>query len=185
MEIEQSGLPGLVLLKPRPIGDERGFFMEGYRRDVLERAGIRVDFVQDNHSRSEKAGVLRGLHFQTPGATQAKYVWVTAGAVFDVAVDLRKDSPGFGLWRSFILSAENKRRLFVPRGFAHGYMTLEPGTEIQYKVDAYYSAGHDSGIFWRDPQLAINWPDLPPILSEKDQRLPLLRDFDSPFLTIL
>ena len=147
MEIERSGLADLVLIKPKPIGDERGFFMESYRLDWLEKAGLQADFVQDNHARSEKAGVVRGLHFQGPGATQAKYVWVTAGAVFDVAVDLRKNSPTYGKWESFILSAQNKHRLFVPRGFAHGYMTLEPGVEIQYKVDAYYSVRHEGGIF--------------------------------------
>ncbi|MDR2893342.1 MAG: dTDP-4-dehydrorhamnose 3,5-epimerase [Deltaproteobacteria bacterium] len=177
MDVEPGGLAGLLLIKPKVIGDNRGFFMEGYRRDVLERAGLKADFVQDNHARSEKAGVVRGLHFQTGEAAQAKYVWVTAGAIFDVVVDIRPDSSSFGLWKSFILSAENKHRLFVPRGFAHGYMTLEPETELQYKVDAYYSPSHDSGIFWKDPQLAVNWPDFPPILSDKDKRLPLLHEY--------
>lgn len=181
MQFEQSGLDGLVLIKPRAHGDARGFFMETWRRDLMEKAGLRADFIQDNLARSEKAGVLRGLHFQKPGQAQAKYIGVTRGAVFDVAVDLRAKSRTFGQWRSFILSAENKYRLFVPRGFAHGYLTLEPDSEVLYKVDAPYAPDLEGGIIWNDPDLGVSWPLEVPQLSEKDRLLPRLRDFVSPF----
>lgn len=181
MQIEQTGIKDLLLVKPLVIGDERGYFMEGFRQDKLEAAGINTVFIQDNQARSEKAGIVRGLHFQKPRQAQAKYIGVSRGAIFDVAVDLRKKSPSYGKWRAFILSEENKHRLFVPRGFAHGYMTLEPGSEVFYKVDAYYSSKHDTGIFWNDPLLNINWPNLAPILSDKDRDLPRLADFISPF----
>jgi len=181
LQIVQTGIPGLVLLEPKVHGDHRGFFLETFRKDFLRDAGLPHDFVQDNHARSEQAGVLRGLHFQLPPATQAKLVWVTAGSVYDVAVDLRAGSPTYGKWYAVTLSASNFRRLLVPRGFAHGYMTLEPGTEFQYKVDAYYAPELDAGIIWNDPDLAIPWPDIPPVLSDKDTALPRLRDFRTPF----
>ena len=189
MEFERTGIDGLILVKPRAIGDERGFFMESFRQDKLQaeldKVGLSVNFVQDNQARSAKAGVLRGLHFQTPPHAQAKYLGVSSGAVFDVAVDLRRASPTFGKWRSFILSADNRHRLFIPAGFAHGYLTLEPDTEVIYKVDDYYAADCDSGIAWDDPQLAVNWPihefGGAPVLSEKDRVLPKLADFKSPF----
>jgi dTDP-4-dehydrorhamnose 3,5-epimerase len=181
MKIEQTGLEGLLLITPQDIVDERGFFMEAYRQDLLDNAGVSAVFIQDNLVRSETAGVVRGLHFQRPPAAQAKFIGVIHGAVFDVAVDLRKDKPSFGQWKSFILSAANRSRLFVPKGFAHGYMTLEPGTEVLYKVDDYYSPKHDAGIFWNDPLLKINWPDLPPVLSNKDVKLQRFNNFVSPF----
>ncbi|UZP66012.1 dTDP-4-dehydrorhamnose 3,5-epimerase [Desulfovibrio mangrovi] len=181
MQIVQTGIPGLVILEPKVHGDHRGFFIETFRRDTLQNAGLPFDFVQDNHARSEQAGVLRGLHFQLPPATQAKLVWVTSGSVFDVVVDLRAGSPTFRQWYSVTLSAQNFKRLLVPRGFAHGYMTLEPGTEFQYKVDAYYAPQMESGIVWNDPDLAIPWPDITPILSEKDNLLPKLAEFNTPF----
>jgi len=184
LKIVQTGIAGLVVLEPVVHGDHRGFFLETFRRDTLEQAGLPCDFVQDNHARSADAGVLRGLHFQLPPATQAKLVWVTRGSVYDVAVDLRADSPTYGHWFAETLSASNFKRLLVPRGFAHGYMTLEPDTEFQYKVDAYYAPHLDAGIAYNDPSLAIPWP-LPagtsPILSEKDRNLPLLADFRTPF----
>ena len=181
MQIEQTGLEGLLVLTPKVFEDERGFFLESYNETVFTRLGLTVHFVQDNHARSEQAGVLRGLHFQRPPFAQSKLVWVTRGAVYDVAVDMRADSSTYGQWFSCRLDERNRKRLFVPHGFAHGYMTLEPGTEFQYKVDNFYSPEHDGGIRWNDPDLYISWPDQQPILSAKDTVLPFLRDFVSPF----
>lgn len=181
MLIVRSRLQGLTLFKPTVHQDERGFFLEGFKDASLQRAVGCISFIQDNHACSEKPGVLRGLHFQTPPYTQSKYIWVTKGSVFDVAVDLRVGSPTYGQWEAFVLTADNFLRLFVPKGFAHGYMTLEPGTEVQYKVDAYHAPANDGGIIWNDPDLKITWPALGPILSQKDEHLPSLRDFESPF----
>ncbi|EGY24534.1 dTDP-4-dehydrorhamnose 3,5-epimerase [Desulfovibrio sp. A2] len=181
MQIIETGIPGLLRLEPRVFRDERGFFLETYRRELFERLGVDAGFVQDNHARSEQPGVLRGLHYQLPPAAQAKLVWATRGSVYDVAVDLRAGSPTYGQWYGCELSERNFVRLFVPRGFAHGYMTLEPGTEFQYKVDAYYAPEMEAGIAWDDPDLAIPWPGIAPILSEKDRCLPRLRDLASPF----
>ncbi len=181
MQIIETGIPDLLRLEPRVFKDERGFFLETYRRELFERLGVAAGFVQDNHARSEQPGVLRGLHFQVPPGAQAKLVWVTRGSVYDVALDLRVGSPTYGQWYGCELSERNFVRLFLPRGFAHGYMTLEPGTEFQYKVDAYYAPEIEAGITWDDPDLAIPWPHITPILSDKDRRLPRLRDFDSPF----
>ncbi len=185
MRVTETGLPGLLLLEPKVFQDERGFFLESWHRDTFAALGIHADFVQDNHARAGQAGVLRGLHFQRPPRAQAKLVWVTRGAVLDVAVDLRAGSPTYG--RSFCaeLSAENFLRLFVPRGFAHAYLTLTPDTEFQYKVDAPYSPEHDAGLIWNDPDLAIPWPAMPPgapVLSAKDAALPRFKDFVSPFV---
>lgn len=185
MEVSQTGLPGLVLVRPRVFQDERGFFLEGWRREKFAALGIRADFMQDNHARSGPAGVLRGLHFQRPPMAQAKLVWVTRGAVFDVAVDLRVGSPTYGRHFGVELSAENFLRLFVPKGFAHGYLTLTPDAEFQYKVDAPYSPEHDAGIIWNDPDLAVAWPAMAegrPVLSGKDKVLPGFKDFVSPFV---
>lgn len=181
MQIEKTTLEGAYLLKPKVFEDERGFFMETYSKKVLEEAGIQADFVQDNHSMSVTKGVLRGLHFQKPPHTQAKFVRVTKGSVYDVIVDLRKDSPTFGKWEGFELSDKNKRMLFVPRGFAHGFVTLEDYTEFQYKVDNVYAPESDSGLIWNDPDLNIFWPVENPILSEKDKKLQNFKDFNSPF----
>lgn len=181
MLIVRTKLEGLTLFRPNVHQDERGFFMEGFRLSSLQRAVGPVNFVQDNHSRSTQTGVLRGLHFQTPPYTQSKYVWVSKGSIFDVAVDLRQGSPTYGRWEAFVLTAENFLRLFVPKGFAHGYMTLEPNTEVQYKVDAYYAPRSDGGLIWNDPDLNIRWPEVTPILSEKDKNHPLFAEFDSPF----
>lgn len=184
MEVIQTGLPGLVLVRPRVFQDERGFFLEGWQRDKFAALGIAADFMQDNHARSGPAGVLRGLHFQRPPMAQAKLVWATRGAVFDVAVDLRAGSPTYGRHFGVELSAENFLRLFVPKGFAHGYLTLTPDAEFQYKVDAPYSPEHDAGLIWNDPDLAVAWPEMAggrPVLSDKDKLLPLFKDFVSPF----
>lgn len=181
MLIVRTKIEGLTLFRPTVHQDERGFFIESFRLGSLQRVAGPINFVQDNHARSAEPGVLRGMHFQTPPYTQSKYIWVTKGSVFDVAVDLRAGSPTYGRWEAFVLTAQNFLRLFVPKGFAHGYMTLEPDTEVQYKVDAYYAPKNDGGIAWNDPDLAIKWPDLTPILSEKDKTHPYIRDFRSPF----
>jgi dTDP-4-dehydrorhamnose 3,5-epimerase len=174
-------IPGVLLIEPRVFGDHRGFFCETYSSRQLAAQGLDVGFVQDNEAFSAQAGVLRGLHFQTPPMSQAKLVRVGRGAVFDVVVDLRKGSPAFGRWQGFTLSAANFLQLFVPAGLAHGYMTLEAGTQFLYKVDRYYSPEHDGGISALDPELGIAWPDLEPIMSDRDLRLPRLSEFRSPF----
>lgn len=182
MQLRETSIPGLCIIEPRVFKDERGFFYESYNADKLEQLGLpRFDFMQDNHARSESAGVLRGLHFQLPPAAQTKLVRVTRGRVLDVAVDLRAGSPTYGAWEAVELSADNFLQLLVPKGFAHGYLTLEPGTEFLYKVDAPYSPQCDAGIIYNDPDLAIPWPVHDPVLSAKDRKLPLLRDFASPF----
>lgn len=155
--------------------------METFNARTFRDKGIEVGFVQDNHARSEHKGVLRGLHFQEPPSAQAKLVRVSAGAVLDVVLDIRKGSPTFGKWFSVELSAENKLQLFIPKGFAHAYMTLTPGAEFQYKVDAFYDPSRDRGLRWNDPDIGIDWPVSDPILSEKDKSLPLFKDFESPF----
>lgn len=182
MEVSQTGIPGLVVVRPRVFGDNRGFFLETYSRNAFAAAGLDYDFVQDNHARSESRGVLRGLHFQRPPATQAKLVWVTRGAVYDVAVDLRVGSPTYKKWFGIELSEDNFLRLMVPRGFAHGYVTLTDNAEFMYKVDAPYSPADDAGIAWNDPEIGVAWPVSAPILSDKDARQPLLADAGSPFV---
>jgi dTDP-4-dehydrorhamnose 3,5-epimerase len=169
------------IIEPKVFCDERGFFYESYSKKVFAEKGVEADFVQDNHSLSVKLGVLRGLHFQTPPMAQAKLVRVTRGKVYDAIVDLRKDSETFGQWQGFELSAENNRMLYVPRGFAHGFVTLEDGTEFLYKCDNYYSPEHDGGLIWNDPDLAIGWPIKDVILSEKDSKHPKFKDFNPPF----
>lgn len=181
MKKEKTSLEGAYLLKPRVFQDERGFFVESYSRKVFNELGIKADFVQDNHSMSTARGVLRGLHFQNPPHAQAKLVRVTKGAVCDVIVDLRKDSKTYGKWESFELSAQNSWMLYVPRGFAHGFVTLEDYTEFQYKVDNYYAPESDSGIIWNDEDLKIHWPIENPILSEKDLKLQKFKDLNSQF----
>lgn len=155
--------------------------MENYSRKKFAAAGIDADFIQDNHSLSVNKGVLRGMHFQAPEDTQAKLVRVTKGAVYDVIVDLRKNSPSFGKWEGFELSAENFLILFVPRGFAHGFCTLQDNTEFHYKCDNFYNPQKEGGFIWNDPDLKIDWPLKNPLLSEKDTQLPLFKDLISPF----
>lgn len=162
------------LLEPTVHEDERGFFVESYNAKAVEKLGIPASFVQDNHSYSKKAGVLRGLHYQLHPMAQGKLVRVLAGAIYDVFVDLRKSSSTYGQWDSVILTSDNQRQVFIPAGFAHGFCTLTPHTHVFYKVDQYYSLEHDRGISWNDPALSIDWPVSHPILSEKDQKHPLL-----------
>jgi dTDP-4-dehydrorhamnose 3,5-epimerase len=181
MEFIETSLKGAYLIKPKIFRDERGFFVETWNEKLFAENGISAKFIQDNHSMSVKKGVLRGLHFQKPPHTQAKLVRVTRGKVFDVIVDIRKDSPTFGKWEGFEISAEDMNMLFVPRGFAHAYCTLEDNTEFLYKVDNFYAPESDSGIIWNDPTLNISWPVEEPTLSEKDAKLQNFKDFISPF----
>jgi dTDP-4-dehydrorhamnose 3,5-epimerase len=181
MEFQKTTLKDAILIKPKVFGDHRGFFMETYSEKLFKENGIENDFVQDNHSMSVEKGVLRGLHFQENPHSQAKLVRVTRGKVYDVIVDLRKDSPTFKKWEGFELSAENKLMLFVPKGFAHAFCTLEKNTEFLYKVDDFYAPECDSGIIWNDPELKINWPTKDPILSDKDKNLKKLKDLNLNF----
>jgi dTDP-4-dehydrorhamnose 3,5-epimerase len=184
MQVEALPLAGLTRLTPPRFGDERGFFSETFNMaEFQELTATQTVFVQDNQSLSRQAGVLRGLHCQRPPFAQAKLVRVTRGRIFDVAVDIRRSSPTFGRWAATELSVENWAQLFVPEGFLHGFYTLEPDTEVQYKVSAPYARDHEMGVIWNDPQIGIAWPrgDGTPILSGKDGLLPRLSDFDSPF----
>lgn len=170
MNIVETALPGVLIIEPRVFGDSRGFFMETWNHQAFTDAGLEFTFVQDNHSCSQK-GVLRGLHFQNPGS-QGKLVRVTRGAVFDVAVDLRASSPSFGQWVGVKLSAENKRMLWVPEGFAHGFLTLEDNTDFLYKCTNAYSPQSEYTLAWDDPAVGIEWPivGLEPVISDKDMR---------------
>ncbi len=170
-------------ISAKRFGDERGWFTETYSSRMLSKHGVTDVFVQDNHSLSRPLGTLRGLHFQTPPHGQVKLVRCLRGRVFDVAVDVRRGSPTYGRHVAAELSAENGEQLLIPIGFAHGFVTLEPDTEVAYKVSDFYAPECDGGIRWDDPALAIAWP-LPatgPLLSPKDEKMPFLKDFDSPF----
>ena len=169
MKATRLAIPDVVLLEPRVFGDDRGFFYESYNRQAFKEAtGLDPDFVQDNHSRSTQ-GVLRGLHYQLPPKAQGKLVRVVAGEVFDVAVDIRKGSPTFGRWVGEVLSAENKRQMWIPPGFAHGFLTLSETAEFLYKTTDYYSPAHERCIAWNDPAVAVEWPLRGvPLVSDKD-----------------
>lgn len=184
VSIADPAIPEVKLIRPRRHGDGRGFFVETYSRKALAACGIHDVFVQDNHSRSAAVGTVRGLHFQAPPFAQAKLLRCSAGRLLDVAVDIRRGSPTFGRHVAVELSAENGWQLLVPAGFAHGFATLEPATDIQYKVTADYSAEHDMGLLWNDPALAIAWPvgASDAVLSDKDRRQPCLADLVSPFV---
>ncbi|MEO0907568.1 MAG: dTDP-4-dehydrorhamnose 3,5-epimerase [Pseudomonadota bacterium] len=168
MKVLETEIPGLLIIEPRVFGDARGFFMETWNEAAFAKAGLDLNFVQDNHSRSQK-GVLRGLHFQNPGP-QGKLVRVTNGAVFDVAVDLREGSPTFAKWVGVELSARNQRMFWVPEGFAHGFLTLEDDTDFLYKCTAPYAPDCEHTLAWDDPELGIDWPvtRIDPIVSDKD-----------------
>lgn len=180
---QPTAIPEVLLLTPVRHGDARGYFSETYNKRDLAGAGIGADFVQDNESFSVEAGTVRGLHFQIPPFEQSKLVRVSSGAIFDVAVDLRRGSPSYGRHVSVRLSAAEGNQLFIPAGFAHGFCTLEPDTRIFYKVDRHYSAAHDAGLMWDDPELKIAWPVTPEkaVLSDKDRRLGRFATFESPF----
>jgi dTDP-4-dehydrorhamnose 3,5-epimerase len=181
MEIIKTKLDGVLLIKPKVFGDNRGFFLESHSQRTFAQNGIDTVFVQDNHSYSSQKGVLRGMHYQRTPHTQTKLVRVTRGAVYDVALDLRKNSATYGQWEGFELSAENFHMLYIPHGFAHGFCTMTEHTEFHYKNDQFYEPSAEGGILWNDPTLKISWPVTEPILSEKDKKLTLFSDFISPF----
>jgi len=175
-EFIPQAVPDVVLVRPRVLGDARGFFAETWKRDEFAAGGIAADFVQDNHARSSRKGVLRGLHFQRAPHAQAKLLRCVRGRVLDVAVDIRRGSPTFGRHVAVELSDENHAILFVPRGLAHGYLTLTDEADVLYKVDAPYAAQAEGGLAWNDPDVGIAWPVADPVLSERDRRWPRLRD---------
>ncbi len=174
MKVIPTGIDGLVVIEPKVFGDERGFFLETYNEKPFRDVGLPTHFVQDNWSRSQK-GVLRGIHFQNPNP-QGKLVRVVTGAVWDVAVDLRRSSPTFGKWYGLELSFDNKRAFYVPPGFGHGFVTLSDTADFQYKCTGLYAPQDEVGLMWNDPDLGIRWPIDQPQLSAKDLKLPSLRD---------
>lgn len=178
MEVISLAIPDVKVLTPKRHGDHRGFFSEVYNHEAFTKAGIGLTFVQDNHSMSGPKGTLRGLHYQLPPTAQGKLIRVTKGAILDVAVDIRRSSPTFGKHVTDVVSVENWKQIFVPAGFAHGFVTLEPDTEVIYKVNALYSPQHERGIAWNDPALGIDWRigANEAILSARDTKHPLLRD---------
>jgi dTDP-4-dehydrorhamnose 3,5-epimerase len=181
VKVERLAIPDVLLIEPARHGDSRGFFSEVWSRRAMAAHGIDPDFVQDNHAFSAAPLVLRGLHFQRPPSAQGKLIRVARGAILDVAVDIRQGSPTYGQHVAAELSAANWRQMWVPRGFAHGYVTLEPDTEVLYKTDAPYDREADGGIAWDDPAFGIAWPEGTPILSEKDRVAPRLADIPPPF----
>ncbi|MEM6523600.1 MAG: dTDP-4-dehydrorhamnose 3,5-epimerase [Bacteroidota bacterium] len=182
MKLTKTPFAGLIVLEPSVINDDRGFFMESYNRNQLQKLGIVNTFVQDNHSRSQK-GVIRGLHFQNPPYQQSKLIRSISGEILDVVVDIRKNSPTYGEHFSLLLSADNKKQLFVPSGFAHGFVALSDNAEILYKCDQFYHKDSEGGLLYNDPDLNINWQlDLSTsIISEKDKTHPAFKDFQSQF----
>lgn len=183
LTVNRLPIDGVLEIVPPKFGDERGFFSETFNAESFLAAGVDLAWVQDNHSYSAPAGVLRGLHFQLPPAAQDKLVRVVRGRIFDVAVDIRRGSPTFGRWCGLEISAEKWNQILVPKGFAHGFVTLEPDTEVIYKVSAPYSKAHDRGIRFDDPAIGIDWPSgaLSLTLSDKDRAAPMLKDADNTF----
>lgn len=183
MEIERAVIPDVLILRAKKHGDHRGFFSETFRSATLKEAGVDLEWVQDNHSFSASRGVVRGLHFQRHPRAQAKLLRVIRGAVLDVAVDLRRNSPTYGKHVAVELSEANWTQIYVPIGFAHGFCTLTEGAEVLYKVSAEYGPSEEGGLLWNDPDLGIDWPvdEREAILTERDRTWPLLRDFRSPF----
>ena len=176
MKFTSLSIPDVVLIEPKVFGDSRGFFLESFKQDLFNEAtGTNYEFIQDNHSRSSK-GVLRGLHYQLPPYAQGKLVRVITGAVFDVAVDIRRSSPTFGKWVGAELTAENHKQLWIPPGFAHGFVVLSETADFVYKTTAYYAPQTDRGVLWNDAEIGIEWPqlDIPFSLSDKDQKQPVL-----------
>ncbi|SFG19582.1 dTDP-4-dehydrorhamnose 3,5-epimerase [Novosphingobium sp. CF614] len=183
MEIRSYPIPDVKLLTPRHIGDKRGYFAETFRADAFAKACGEHVFVQDNESFNVRLGTVRGLHFQSKPHMQGKLVRCTAGALFDVAVDIRQGSPTYGQWVGEVLTPENGQQLWVPPGFAHGFCTLKPNTVISYKVTGYYNGECDKGLAWDDPAIGVAWPEVaaPETLSAKDRRQPLLADLPAFF----
>lgn len=178
----ETTISGVYIIEVDVFKDDRGWFSESYNAEKFADMGLTPVFIQDNHSMSSQAGILRGLHFQNEPKAQTKLVRCTKGAIYDVAVDLRKGSPTYKSWIAVELSESNQRQLLIPKGFAHGFLTLVAPAEVQYKVDAPYSKEHDRSIRFDDPQLKIDWPVLAPILSLKDQKAPYLKDSDVNFI---
>lgn len=182
LDVQPTALPGVLLLTPKRHGDARGFFSESWSRQRMTEAGIDIDFVQDNHSLSARVGTVRGLHFQSPPHAQAKLVRCGRGALFDVAVDIRRGSPTYGQWVGYELSFENGRQLLVPAGFLHGFATRAPDTEIVYKCSDYYAPDCDGAVRWDSCGIDWGMDGTDVLLSEKDAAAPALADFDSPFV---
>jgi len=182
MQVITTNLEDVKLIETAVFGDHRGFFTESYTKDKFIAAGIRHDFIQDNHSLSAEAGVIRGMHYQLGPKAQTKLVRCVTGVIYDVLVDMRKGSPTYGKWEGYILSAYNHRQLLVPKGFAHGFCTLTPDVNVLYKVDELYSPEHDRGIAYDDPAVAIDWPMTKVILSEKDRHHPTLQEAENNFV---
>jgi dTDP-4-dehydrorhamnose 3,5-epimerase len=182
LKLLETSLPEVKVIEPSVFGDHRGWFMETYSDARFNNVGIHLNFVQDNQSFSAAKGTLRGLHYQLSPKAQTKLVRCTKGSIFDVAVDIRIGSPTHGTWFGIELNEENKKQLLVPKGFAHGFMTLTEDVEVQYKVDELYAPDYDRGILWNDPAIGIKWPfKIKPILSTKDEKAPLLRDAEINF----
>ena len=179
MKITKTTIEGVVILEPQVFGDHRGFFMESWNKKRMEEAGLFYDFVQDNHSSSTVKGTLRGIHFQKGEKCQAKLVRCVRGAVLDVAVDLRNNSPTYKKWVAVELSEENNKQFLIPRGFGHGFLTLTDHVEFMYKADNYYAPEADAGIRWNDPEICVDWGIDNPILSDKDAKNPFLEDIES------
>jgi len=177
MEIEERKIKGTFEITLKPILDDRGFFMRTFDDSIFKEKGLERQWVQENHSRSEEKGIIRGLHFQLPPFTETKLIRCIKGAVLDVFVDLREKSETFGQWDSIVLSEENKKMMFLPRGFAHGFCTLTEISEVLYKVDNFYSPNSECGLLWNDKNIAIQWPTNSPILSEKDKKNMTLQEF--------
>jgi len=181
MELIKTNIEDLYIIEPQVFKDNRGWFMESYSSQKFKELGIDIDFIQDNHSLSKEKGVLRGLHFQLEPKEQNKLVRCTRGKIYDVAVDLREGSPTYKEWFGVELSAENKRQFLIPKGFAHGFLTLSENAEVQYKVDEYYAPQYDRSIKYNDPEINVNWKIENPVLSDKDKNAPLLKDSDCDF----
>ena len=182
LNIIKTELDAVIILEPKVFGDNRGWFMESFSHKIFKELGLNLNFVQDNHSYSAIKGTLRGLHFQNNPMAQTKLVRCTRGKILDVVVDIRKGSPTYKKWIAVELSQENKKQLLIPKGFAHGFVTLTNDVEVQYKVDEYYSKEHDRSIRFDDPEIGIDWGIENPILSDKDKNAPLLKDSDCNFI---
>ena len=181
MKIINTDIKDVIIIEPKVFGDKRGWFTETYSKEKFKNLGVDIDFIQDNHSFSSEKGTLRGLHFQLNPKSQSKLVRCTKGSMLDIVVDLRFGSPTYKKWIAVELTEENKKQLLVPKGFAHGFVTLTEGVEVEYKVDEYYSPENDRSIRYDDPEIGINWGVSNPILSDKDLNAPLLKDSDVNF----